>query len=223
VRRERLIAARRALGKSQEQVGQEVGVDRTPVWLSQYLGMEQSATEIIDHESHVVDGLLQTPDYAAAIARSVGVVPTSEAYARRNVEQRAWRQVRVDNGDLVLHVIQPELALRLQIGGPAVMAAQMDKLVEMGQRPNVTVQVVPFSVGQYEALRMGSISIMTHPWAQGRSVYHLPYRDLALVEDADEAANFIAAIEQAMTLALSPEGSLAFIAQAGDVWRKTDG
>jgi len=133
MRRDRLVAARKALGKSQEQVGEEVGVDRTtigtwergeytpqpyqrppyadaleitlteldalltnipppedrtPVWLSTYLGMEQSASEIIDHEPHVVDGLLQTPGYAAAIARSVGVVPTSEEYARRNVEQR---------------------------------------------------------------------------------------------------------------------------------------
>ena len=127
MRREALIAARKKAGKSQERVGQEVGVDRTtigtwergentpqphqrppyadslelslaeldamltnipppedrtPVWLSQYLGMEQSATEILVHEPHVVQGLLQTPDYAAAIARSVGVVPTSEAYAQ---------------------------------------------------------------------------------------------------------------------------------------------
>lgn len=266
MRREQLIKARKASGKSQEEIGQEVGVDRTtvgtwergeytpqphqrgayaeainltlteldallttiasaddrtPIWLAQYLGMEQSATEIFGHEPHVIDGLLQTPDYAAAIARSVGVVPTSEAYARRNVEQRAYRQGRVNNGDLVLHVVQPEIALRLQVGTPTVMAEQMDRLIEMGHRPNVTIQIVPFSAGQYEALRMGCISIMTHPWVQGRSVYYLPYHGLALVDDTEEAEHFVAAVEHATTVALSPEDSLAFIAQAGEQWRQT--
>jgi transcriptional regulator with XRE-family HTH domain len=266
VRRERLIAARRKAGKSQEQVGELVSVDRTTVgtWergertpqpyqrppyaealgvtlgeldamltsipnerpvlgLNQYLGMEQSASEILDHEPHVVHGLLQTPAYAEAIGRSVGVAPPSDDYAKRNVEQRSWRQVRLNNGALMLHVVQPEIALRLQMGSRAAMAEQMDRLVELGQQPNVTVQIVPFSVGQYEALRMGSISVMTHPWANDRSVYYVPWQGLVAIEDPEEAANFIEAVEQAATLALPPEESLAFIAQAGDQWRQTDG
>lgn len=263
-----MIAARKSVGKSQEQVGQEVGVDRTtigtwergeytpqpyqrppyaealgvtlteldtmlssipppdartPVWLSQYLGMEQSATELLVHEPHVVDGLLQTLDYAAAIGRSVGVHGMSEDYARRNAEQRAWRQVRVRNGDVQLHVVQPEVPFRLQMGTPALMADQMDHLLAMGQQDNVTIQVVPFSVGQYEAFRMGPISVMTHPWAQGRSIYYRPYQGFAHIEEPEEAANFLAAVEQASILALSPADSLAFIAQAAEQWRHTDG
>jgi transcriptional regulator with XRE-family HTH domain len=197
--------------------------DRTPVWLSTYLNAEQSATEIVDHEPHLVDGLLQTPAYAEAVARSVGVVPASEDYARRNVEQRRWRQARVNDGDLTFRVIHSEIALHIQMGSPATMAAQMDRLVELAGQPNVTVQVVPFSRSQYEALRMGSISIMRHPWVEGVSVYHLPYRDLALIEDADEAANFVAAVDHATALALSPDASLRFIAEAADRWRTTDG
>lgn len=197
--------------------------DRTPVWLSTYLNAEQSATEIVDHEPHLVDGLLQTPAYAEAVARSVGVVPASEEYARRNVEQRAWRQARVNDGDLTFRVVQSEIALHIQMGSPATMADQLNHLVAMSQRPNVTVQVVPFTRGQYEALRMGAISIMRHRWVEGATVYHLPYRDLALIEDPDEAANFSAAVEHATSLALSPDASLAFIAEAADRWRATDG
>lgn len=264
MRREALISARRKAGKSQEQVGREIGVDRTtigtwergentpqphqrrpyaealgitltdldamltgipstgtPVWLAQYLGMEQSASAILAFERIVVHGLLQTPDYAAAIARSVGLGPPSEEYARRNVEQRAQRQARVVSGEMTLHVVQPEIALHLQLGTPATMAAQMDRLVELARRPNVTLQVVPFRVGQYEALRIGSFRVLTHPWVQGVSVYYLPYGGLAAVDDPEEAANFVAAVDQASTLALPPEDSLAFVAQAGDRWRNT--
>jgi hypothetical protein len=92
-----------------------------------------------------------------------------------------------------------------------------------GAQPNVTIQIVPFATGQYEALRMGSISVMKHRWDQVVSVYYLPYRDLALIDDLDEAANFIAALDQAATVALSPNDSLAFIAQAGEQWRQADG
>lgn len=268
MRREALIEARKKAGKSQEQVAEDVGcdrtsvsgwergettphprqraayaeslgvtlteldymlssipppADRTAVWLSQYLSAEQSATELVVHEPHVVDGLLQTPEYARAIGRSVGVYGMSDDYADRNVEQRAWRRTRVLNGDMQLHVVQPEVPLHLQLGSPAAMAEQLDYLVEMGHRDNVTIQIVPYSVGQYEAFRMGAISIMTHPWVQGRSVYYRPYQGLAQIDDADHAANFLAAVESAMTLALSPDDSLAFIAQAADQWRHTDG
>lgn len=192
---------------------------RTPAWLAQFLGMEQSATEIRAHEPMVVGGLLQTPEYAADIARSVGVGPPSEDYARRNAEQRALRQPRVNDGSLTLHVVQTEMALRLQIGTPATMAAQMAKLADMSQRPNVTYQVVPFSVGQYEAQRIGSFSIMSHPWVlQGHTVCHLTYRGLNVIDDADDAAAFIAAFDQAAAVALSPDDTRALVDEARQQW-----
>jgi transcriptional regulator with XRE-family HTH domain len=266
MRRERLVAARKVIGKTQEQVAEEVGVDRTtigtwergeytpapqqrpayanalgvsmseldgmltgiatedrtPLWASQFLGMEQSATGILAHEPHAVHGLFQTPAYAAGIARTVGVAETPESYVQRNVEQRRWRQARVLNGDLTLHVIQPEIPLRMQIGDRPTMAEQMDRLIEMAHRPNITIQIVPFSIGQYEALRMGSVSIMTHPWVRGVSVYLVEHRGLAAIEDAEEAANYIAAVEQAADLALSPAASLACIEEMAKLWRRAD-
>jgi transcriptional regulator with XRE-family HTH domain len=266
VRRERLSAARKAIGKTQEQVAEDVKVDRTtiglwergeytprpdqrplyaealglslaeldgllssipsedrtPLWARQFLGMEQSATEILAHEPHVVHGLLQTSDYVAAIARSVGVAETSETYIKRNIEQRKWRQSRVYSGELRLHVVQPEIPLHLQMGDRTTMAAQMDQLAEIAGRPNVTLQIVPFSVGQYEALRMGSISIMSHPWVQGVSVYLVEHRGLAAIEDAAEAGNYVAAVEQAAGLALSPDASMRCIERIAKQWRTDD-
>lgn len=263
MRRKRLIAARKAVGLSQEQVGHEAGVDRTtigtwergeytpqphqrgpyaaalaisleeldgilsdlpaaagttPVWLAQYLNSEQSAEEIISHEPHVIHGLLQTPAYAAAIAQSVGVTQTSPAYIDRNVSQREHRQGRLDRGAVELNVIHSEMALHLKLGTSAEMAAQLHHLVELGRRDNVTIQVVPFTVGQYEALRVGAISAMTHPWTHGPSVFIRRYGGTVQIEDSDEAANFVAVLTHAASVALPPDESLAFIARAAEQW-----
>jgi transcriptional regulator with XRE-family HTH domain len=265
MRRDRLAAARRAIGKSQEQLAEIVQVDRTsianwergerspqpelrvpyaaalgislneldellsdlppragatPIGVNPYFGMEQSATEIRSHVQHVVHGLLQTPEYAAAIARSVGVGRTPDSYVERNVEQRAWRQARVHNGDLKLTAVHSEVPLRLQLGDGATMAAQLDHLVRVGEQPNVTVRVVPFAVGQYEALRIGDFNVLSHPWVQGTSVYYIRHEGNLLVENVDEAANFIAAYEQAAHLALSPRDSLALIAEVAEGWKQ---
>lgn len=180
--------------------------------------MEQSADTIRSHEAHVVVGLLQIPDYTAAIARSVGVAPTSDSYVQWNIEQRALRQKRTNDGDLNLSVVQPEIPLHLQMGDRSTMAAQLAHLVAIGRQPNVTIQIVPFSVGQYEALRAGSISIMTHPWSQGPTVFHQRYNRQAAIEDANKAAGFVAAWEQASELAPSPADSRALITETAEAW-----
>ena len=265
MRRAKLTDARKAAGKSQGKVADEVGVDRTtvgawergeatphdrqrgayaealcitltelhsilsylpppdkatPMWLSQYLALEQSATEKNTHVSHVINGLFQTPAYVAAVAESVGIGQTPASYVQRMVEQRAWRQERVNNGSLRLIAINSEMALRLKMGDNVIMADQLDHMVELGQLPNVTIQIVPFSVGQYEALRMaGHLFIMRHPWVEGVSVCFERYGSSNLIEDVDEAAHFLAAFDQAQDLALSPDDSLAFIGEIADEWR----
>lgn len=267
MRRDELIAARKRAGKSQEQVAEAVGVDRTtigkwergesspqphqrpayadalgislheldqmltsipapdgftPVWIAQYLGMEMSAAQIQSHETQVLDGLLQTPDYAAAIARSVGVGDTPDSYVERNRAQRRERQERVLNGNLQLAVVHPETVLRLRLGDDATMAAQMDWLIDMSERPNVSIQIVPFAVGQYEAMRMGGFKILGHSFIPGPTIYVIRHEGAVLVNSADEADNYIAAWRQASRLALSPDDSAELIRDAAEQWRSKE-
>jgi transcriptional regulator with XRE-family HTH domain len=191
----------------------------TPVWLAQYLGMEMSASQMQSHENQVLDGLLQTPAYAAAIARSAGVGDTPDEYIERNIAQRATRQARLLNGELQLAVVHPETVLRLRLGDDATMAAQMDWLIEVGEHPNVTIQIVPFTVGQYEAMRMGGFKILAHPWIPGHTIYVIRHEGAVLVAHADEADNYSAAWRQASRLALPPDESAALIKDAAEQWR----
>jgi len=189
-----------------------------PMPLKITLAVEQSATEIRSHVLSVVHGLLQTPDYAAAIARAVGTTPTPDDYVQRNISQRAHRQQRVLNGDVDLYVLQPEAALRSRLGDNETMAAQMRHVAEMAQRPNVTVQVVPFSVGQYEAQRIGTFSLNVLPWSAGPTVELHAYGGVRLIDDPDEVAYFQDAFDHASRQAWSPKASLRFIEQLSEEW-----
>lgn len=262
VRRAQLAEARKAAGKSQEQVAEALGVHRTqisqwergdatphprqrgiyaealsislselhamlsslpvddeqaPMELKLALAVEQAATEIRSHTLSVVNGLLQTPDYAAAIARAVGTTPTSEDYVARNVEQRRHRQRRVHDGHVELHVIQPEASLRSQLGAPEVMASQMRHLADMAKMDTVTVQVVPFGVGQYEAQRVGTFAIQALPIG-GAMVDLDGYGGIKMIDDVDEVAYFTDAFDHACRVALSPQASVEFIRQLQQEW-----
>lgn len=262
MRRAKLVEARKAKGKSQEQVAHEIGVDRTtlskwergestpypqqrpayaealgvtlselaamlsslpadtdelPAWLTTYLGMEQSATELRAHEPEVVHGLLQSPDYAAEIARGVGVAETPESYVRKNVEQRLYRQRRVRDGDMRLDVVQTEQVLYFRFGDARVMAEQMAYLADLGDRPNVTVRITTFDAGQYEAHRLDTFTILTHPWGNP-SVYLEGYGGGRLITEADEVTYFTQAFDQACKVALSPSDSIALIREVQQKW-----
>jgi hypothetical protein len=51
-----------------------------------------------------------------------------------------------------LKAIIDEAVLHRAVGGPEVMGAQLDHLVEMAQMPNVTLEVISFAVGAHPAM-----------------------------------------------------------------------
>lgn len=134
---------------------------RKPAWwqryglpYANYVGLEAEALRISDFESGAFPGLLQTPDYARAIHESAMPKLAPELIDQR-VEVRAARQeilTRNDPSPPNLHAIMDEAALHRVVGGPRVMQAQISHVVEACQRPNINVQVIPFSVGAHPGL-----------------------------------------------------------------------
>ena len=194
-------------------------VNETPDWVVNYLASEQSASDLRAHEPRAIFGLLQTPPYVTALAGRVGDDAVPSSYVHRTVEQRLYRQKRVRNGDLELHVIQPESALHLLIGDAAVMADQLDAMIELAALPNVTLQITTYRVGQYEARRLGAYCLMTHPWGNPR-VHIEDYGGGRFITDADEVTYFASAFEYARRVALAPDDSVVFIRRLADTWRE---
>ncbi|GAA2651420.1 helix-turn-helix transcriptional regulator [Streptomyces lunalinharesii] len=95
----------------------------------------------------VVPGLLQTTEYARAIfAACEPRFPPPEVEHR--VSHRIKRQaVLYGERPHPLTVILHEAALRLGAGGPAVMRAQLEHLMDMSERDDITLLVIPFGAG----------------------------------------------------------------------------
>jgi hypothetical protein len=125
--------------------------DVLPSWFETYVGLEESATVIRNYEVQFVPGLLQSEGYARAVVR-LGFPSASEEELERRVRLRLARQ-RLLHGVEPPHVwaVLDEAVLRRSLGGAEVMRGQIDHLVEALDLPNVTVQIVPFSVGGHAA------------------------------------------------------------------------
>jgi transcriptional regulator with XRE-family HTH domain len=124
--------------------------DILPGWFSMYVSLEGAAALIRSYEPHFVPGLLQTEDYARGVLRSGAVGQTEPDDIERHVALRMQRQeLLVREAAPRLWVVMDETALRRPVGPPEVMRAQVDKLLEATELPNVTLQVAPFSAGPH--------------------------------------------------------------------------
>ena len=118
--------------------------DILPEWFQTYIGMEESAASIRIYEPQFVPGLLQTEEYAASVLALGDFAPDE---AERHVLVRKERQRRFANGELKLWVIIEEPALRRPVGDARTQQDQIRYLLEASERPNLTLQVVPYGVG----------------------------------------------------------------------------
>ncbi len=123
----------------------------------QFLGYEAAASACRHYQSVVVPGLLQTKDYAMAMAREFVEPGTSPSAAKRRWEVMARRQELLDNDRVGLHFILDEAVIRRWVGNrpgnPSIMRAQLRRLKELGQRPNIKIQVIPFTHGLHAGMQ----------------------------------------------------------------------
>lgn len=117
--------------------------------LSPYIGLEQEATTITAYSMYHVHGLVQTEDYARAMIRAAAP-KMDEEILRQRVEARLRRQQLLESEKLPRYrLLLDEAVLHRIIGSPALMAAQLAKILEVVESGKVTVQVIPFEVGAY--------------------------------------------------------------------------
>ena len=117
--------------------------------LSPYIGLEQAAVAITVYSMSFIPALIQTNDYARATIKSIER-KIDPAVLDQRVEVRLRRQELLHRPDPPRYrVLLDEAVLRRQVGGTAVMQAQLDKIVTCASEQKVTVQVIPFDVGVY--------------------------------------------------------------------------
>ncbi|MCW3838923.1 helix-turn-helix domain-containing protein [Micromonospora yasonensis] len=138
-----------------------------PRWFELYVGLESAASRIRTYEHALVPGLLQTPNYAAEVVRTRPGV-TDEEVAKL-VGLRTERQrllVRKRPAAPSLEVIIEEALLHANVPG---MAGQIDRLMEAGEAPNVSVRLLPLNKRLSQVAIAGSFVILDFPTNGARS------------------------------------------------------
>jgi transcriptional regulator with XRE-family HTH domain len=125
-----------------------------PPSVRRYLDYEAAAGAIWNFEPMFVPGLLQTPEYTRALLSQIGLRPAEAAAIERALTTRRYRQEILHRTPPVqLHVLIDEAAIERQIGGPRVMANQLEHLWAMSERTNIFLGIIPLTRGAYPAMR----------------------------------------------------------------------
>ncbi|WP_243706077.1 helix-turn-helix transcriptional regulator [Micromonospora sp. KC721] len=139
-----------------------------PSWFGLFVRLENSAERIRKYEPESVPGLLQTREYA----REVTGVPQGLIDAQevdRQVDFRMERQRLLANPRPPhLSVVLSEAVLRRAVGGPKIMAAQLQHLLDVTQSPSVSLRVLPFEAGVHGGMT-SAFTILEFPALPGSS------------------------------------------------------
>lgn len=184
----------------------------------QLIGYEAASHIIRNFETLLIPGLLQTEDYARAVVPSLEEGTTAERVDTL-VEIRMRRQEQVDRDDPpLMFFILDEAAVRRLAGSRNVMRRQIHYLIEMAAKPNVTIEIVPFTVGTHPGLR-GPFVIVEFPDPGDDDVLYLEARgDLIRggISEEGEVSAHREVFEQLRRLSLGPDGSITYLRKLAD-------
>ncbi|HET9257980.1 MAG TPA: helix-turn-helix transcriptional regulator [Pseudonocardiaceae bacterium] len=133
---------------------------RLPSWLKRYVEMETDATTMRSFEGELIPGLLQTEAYARRVHTVAGDLITP-ANLDKWVAARMRRQARLtDDTPLELSTVISEAAFRRALADTEIGPAQLEHVITMARRPNVTLHVLPYQAGLHASMS-GSFAVLT--------------------------------------------------------------
>lgn len=141
-----------------------------PMQFEGFLKMERRATAIFNYERELIPGLLQTPEYARAVI--AGMRPEL-----KSAEVKALAEVRMDRQRQVaewalrdFRALIDEEALSDVVGDPAVMQAQLKRLLDESQQPQRGIRILPDTVRLHPGMA-GPFVVMRFPEAAREVVW----------------------------------------------------
>ena len=175
-----------------------------------YVGLEAEAVAIGDFQSSVVPGLLQIADYARA-GHEATMPRLSPNRIDMQIKAKLTRQSLLTRASPPLFTaILDEAVLHRVAGGPRVMTAQLAHLIEVARLPNVTIQVIPFTVGSHPGLESNfNILDMVPPTPSVVFVEGLV--GSVYLERPEDLKRYREVFERLQMMALSPKDSIDMI------------
>jgi transcriptional regulator with XRE-family HTH domain len=185
--------------------------DILPPWFETHIGLEESACLIRTYEVQFIPGLLQTEEYARAVTK-LGHPSAPIREIERRVALRMSRQKLLTTPQAPrLWAVMDEAALCRPLGARGVMRAQLEHLVKTAERPNVTLQVAPFSAGGLAAAG-GPVTILRFMEPDLPDIVYLEQLTSALYMDKqDDVENYLAVMDRLCAESATPEQTVEFL------------
>jgi transcriptional regulator with XRE-family HTH domain len=138
--------------------------DAIPEWFELYVGLEQAAARLREHDDTLVPGLLQTPAYTRGVYRNRPNMPTEELEEVLDVRRRRQEILvrRLPKPPRLEWVLSEAVLLRC-VGDSAVMAEQLARLIDRTELPNVAIRVLPLAAGAHYGALAGAFVVLDFP------------------------------------------------------------
>ncbi len=185
-----------------------------------YLGLETAAKAVSCFGTDPIPELLHTTEYGRAVlAAGQPDLDTAERDERLAVSN-ARQQRLLGDQPLELWAVLDESALRRLVGGSGVMRNQLEHLVLIGYRRNVTIQVLPFAAGGHP-LMADRVAVFSFPDSADPQVVYLGDSvNARFLDKSAESSAYLTAFESVCAAALAPKESSTFISTVADEWSK---
>jgi transcriptional regulator with XRE-family HTH domain len=187
--------------------------DTIPPYYADFIGLETDASYIKTWEPTLVPGLLQTPEYARAIMLANPAMVSPDKL-ENFISIRQERQARLEQGiDARFDAVIWEAALITTVGSDEIQRGQLARLLELMDRPNISVQILPLEAGDQACM---SGSFVTFSFGSERSVSTVFVENLTssqYLEMDEELRGYTLVFDALRSAALSPAASAMRIRQ----------
>ncbi|MGH3769398.1 MAG: helix-turn-helix domain-containing protein [Pseudonocardiaceae bacterium] len=149
------VGVRKGLEQLREEAGQGAGqwvVYGLPDWLRPFVSFEEDAVAETTFQPVIIPGLLQTEDYARLMHMTAPHAVAPDAVDKRAAARMQRQRRLADPAPLRFHAVLGEAALRLEVGGPVMMAAQLERLLAATGSENIIIQVLPNTVWKHAGI-----------------------------------------------------------------------
>jgi transcriptional regulator with XRE-family HTH domain len=191
--------------------------DAIPDWFEPYVGLEATASRLRFYREMLVPGLLQTRGYILGVyeQRSDMTDDARERLIEARLRRSSLLTRRLPTAPQV-DLVLSEAALLRPVGGAAAMAEQLRYLLDVAERPNVSLRVLPLSVRLHFGAVAGGFVMLDFPPGKRvnpePSVVYIESLTGALYLDrAEELAAYEKVWSSLLSLVLSEGESMSLI------------
>lgn len=184
-----------------------------PQEATRFLGMEDGAATIDDYSGNLIPGLLQDDGYSHALIstardRTTTSLNDTLTLERRTILRRRRQDLLTREGAPTVRFVFNEAALAVRFGGADSMAKQLDRLLTVGGRPNVTIRVLPLATDAFAAAGgMFTIFRFADPAVDPPIVYYDTRTKGHFCDIPEEVNVYEADFDEVLGKALSPKRS----------------